>query len=76
MLELVLSITNSIVLLIIILGYTIKTYTVIERKTLDKLVEIAEQYSDYLESQEDSEEEVATNNVGFRVEYEDEDEEE
>lgn len=74
MLELGLSIINSIVLLIIILGYTIKTYTVIERKTLDKLVEIAEQYSDYLESQEDSEEEVATNNVGFRVEYEDEEE--
>lgn len=71
MLELGLSIINSIVLLIIIIGYIIKTYTVIERNTLDKLVEIAEQYNEYLES---SDEEVATNNVGFRVEYEDEEE--
>ena len=71
MLELGLSIINSIVLLIIIIGYIIKTYTVIERNTLDKLVEIAEQYNEYLEN---SDEEVATNNVGFRVEYKDEEE--
>lgn len=71
MLELGLSIINSIVLLIIIIGYIIKTYTVIERNTLDKLVEIAEQYNEYLEN---SDEEVATNNVEFRVEYEDEEE--
>ena len=71
MLELTLSIINSIVLLIIIIGYIIKTYTVVERNTLDKLVEIAEQYNEYLEN---SDEEVATNNVGFRVEYEDEEE--
>ena len=71
MLELGLSIINSIVLLIIIIGYIIKTYTVVERNTLDKLVEIAEQYNEYLEN---SDEGVATNNVGFRVEYEDEEE--
>lgn len=71
MLELGLSIINSIVLLIIIIGYIVKTYTVVERNTLDKLVEIAEQYNKYLEN---SDEEVATNNVGFRVEYEDEEE--
>ena len=71
MLELGLSIINSIVLLIIIIGYIVKTYTVIERNTLDKLVEIAERYNEYLEN---SDEEVATNNVGFRVEYEDEEE--
>ena len=71
MLELGLSIINSFVLLIIIIGYIVKTYTVVERSTLDKLVEIAEQYNEYLEN---SDEEVATNNVGFRVEYEDEEE--
>lgn len=71
MLELGLSIINSIVLLIIIIGYIVKTYTVVERNTLDKLVEIAEQYNEYLEN---SDEEEATNNVGFRVEYEDEEE--
>ena len=71
MLELALSIINSIVLLIIIIGYIVKTYTVVERNTLDKLVEIAEQYNEYLEN---ADEEVATNNVGFRVEYEGEEE--